>query len=239
MRKFACILIFLFSLSAVAQVQSMSPSIKKKRTMERKKIELKRTTLGFGVGVTRSVVFLSRNVKEYNDATGFNFAIVYGGNNLARFSLEYHQYNALDIEPTWYDIHARTYEANLQLLARFRDEKALIYPIVGLSVNEFRAFFTGREDFQNLRDKYPVNSEVHTYWIGMNFGLGYEHKIGPLKAFFLYKMRVGAQDVTSKLNIMDVCYSAGLRYDIKALTPKYVVRTIMRTYRPRYDIDKQ
>jgi hypothetical protein len=238
MRKFACILIFLFSLSAFAQVQSISTSIKKKRTVEKKKIELKRTTLGFGAGMTRSVVFLSRNVREFNDASGINVCMVYGGNRIARFGFDYHQYNALDIVPTWYNIHARTYEANVQFLARFRDDKALIYPLVGLSYNDFRGYFTGLEDFQNLRDKYPVNSEVHSYWIGVNFGMGYEHKIGPIKAYFSYKMRIGAQDVTSKLNIMDVCYSLGLRYDIKALTPKYVVKTIMRTYRPRYDIDK-
>jgi hypothetical protein len=165
--------------------------------------------------------------------------MVYGGNRLVRFGFDYHQYNAINIEPTWYNIHARTYEANIQLLARFRDDKALIYPIVGLSYNDFHGYFTGQEDFQNLRDKYRVNSEVHSFWIGVNFGLGYEHKIGPVKLYAAYKMRVGAQDVSSKLNIMDVCYSLGVRYDIKALTPKYVVKTIMRTYRPRYDIDKQ
>lgn len=212
--------------------------IKKKRSVDKKKIELKRTTLGFGLGLTRSVVFLSRNIKEFNDATGFNVGLVYGGNKIARVGLEYHQYNTLNIDPTWYDVHAKTYEANVQFLARFRDEKALIYPMIGASVNEFKAYFTGLQDFQNLRDKYGINTQVHSYWIGVNFGLGYEHKIGPLKAFLLYKMRVGAQDVASKLNIMDVCYSLGLRYDIKALTPKYVVKTIMRTYRPRYDVDK-
>ncbi len=206
--------------------------------MDRKKIELKRTTLGFGAGMTRSVIFLSRNVKEFNDASGLNVCMVYGGNRIARVGFDYHQYKPISIEPTWTDIHAKTMEANVQFLARFRDDKALIYPLVGISYNSFKGYFTGKEDFQNLKDKYAANSQVQSYWIGINFGMGYEHKIGPVKAYFAYKMRVGAQDVTSKLNIMDVCYSFGLRYDIKALTPKYVVKTIMRTYRPRYDVDK-
>jgi hypothetical protein len=205
--------------------------------MDKKKIELKRTTLGFGGGLTRSVVFLSRNVKEFNDATGFNACIIYGGNNLARIGFEYHQYGKIDIEPTWYNVSSKTYEANVQFLARFRNNKSLLYPLVGLSVNAFRGYFTGKEDFQNLRDKYTVNSEVSSYWIGTNFGIGYEHKIGDFNLYALYKMRVGAQDVSSRLNIMDVCYSMGIRYDIKALTPKYVVKTILRTYKPRYDVN--
>src|ERR1043165_2240700 len=149
MRKFACILIFLLSLSAIAQVKHSTSTIKKKRPMDRKKIELKRTTLGFGAGMTRSVVFLSRNVKEFNDATGLNLCMVYGGNRIARVGFDFHQYKTINIDPTWSDIHARTYEANVQFLARFRDDKALIYPLLGVSYNDFKGYFTGKEDFQN------------------------------------------------------------------------------------------
>ena len=237
MRKFTSVIAMLLCVLSLAQVKSGSTSIKKRRAVDKKKLELKTTTLGFGVGLTRSVIFLSRNIQEFNDATGLNFGMVYGGNNLARFSVEFHKYKPINMEPTWYDINAKTYEANIQFLARFRNNKAIIYPLMGLSMNDFRAFFTGKDDFQNLRDKYAINSRVHSIWFGANFGLGYEHQIGPFKAFLLYKMRVGAQDVASRLNIMDVCYSAGLRYDIKALTPKYVVKTILRTYRPRYNVD--
>jgi len=212
-------------------------SISKKRTLDKKKIELKKTTLGFGIGITRSVIFLSRNVREFNDATGFNIGMVYGGNKLARLALEFHQYAPINIEPTWYNINAKTYEANIQLLARFKRSNAVIYPITGISINQFKGYFTGKEDFQNLADKYPINSEVNSVWIGANFGLGYERQIGPLKAVFQYKMRVGVQDVVGKINIMDVCYSLGLRYDIKAFTPKVLYRVITRSYKGRYDVN--
>jgi hypothetical protein len=235
MRKFTCVLAMLLCVAAFAQVKNTT-ALKKTRTLDKKKIELKHTTLGIGFGITRSVIFLSRNIKEFNDASGFNIQLVYGGNKLARFSAEYHQYNAIDIEPTWYNIHAKTYEANVQFLARFRNNKAVIYPLVGLSLNEFKGYFTGRDDFQNLRDKYGINTEVHSFWLGANFGLGYEHQLGPVKIFGLYKMRVGAQDFATKLNIMDVCYSFGLRYDFKALTPKAFYRFITRSYRDRYHV---
>lgn len=227
----------LLCIGAFAQAKKVS-ALKRTRTIDKKKLELRHTTLGLGVGLTRSVIFLSRNIKEFNDATGFNVGLVYGGNKIARFSAEFHQYNSINIEPTWYNINAKTYEANVQFLARFRGEKAVIYPLLGISVNDFKAYFTGKEDFQNLRDKYGVNTQVHSFWLGANFGIGYEHQIGPLKAFALYKMRVGVQDMVTKLNIMDVCYSLGLRYDFKALTPKAFYRFITRSYKDRYNVSR-
>jgi hypothetical protein len=174
------------------------------------------------------------NILEFNDANGLNINMVYGGHKLVRWSAEFHRFNSINIEPTWYNIKAKTYEVNAQFLARFKNNRDLIYPITGLSVNEFNGYFTGRDDFQNLREKYQINSEVKSYWIGMNFGLGYEHAFGPLNAFIVYKMRVGAQDVNERVNIMDVCYTAGLRYDIRTYTPKYLYKYIFRGYRNRY-----
>lgn len=192
------------------------------------------TNSGLGIGVTRSVIFLSRNVKEFNDANGLHLTYVYDGHKLMRFAAEFSQYKSIDIEPTWYDIKARTYEANVQFLAHFRSDKALIYPITGLSVNEFTGFFTGKDDFQNLRDRYQVNTTVKSYWIGANFGVGYEYAFGPVKAYLIYKMRVGAQDVNERLNIMDVCYHIGLRYDFETIKYKYAFRKIFRNYKGRY-----
>lgn len=209
---------------------------KSKLTLKMKKEE-KLTDFGIGAGLTRSVIFLSRNIKEFNDAKGYCFNLTYGGHKLIRFTAEYAKYNTLNIEPTWYDIKAKTYEANIHFLARFKNNKGIIFPIVGLSLNEFKGFFTGRDDFQNLRDKYSINSEVKSFWLGANFGLGYEHKIGPVKLVVMYKMRVGAADANERLNIMDVCYNFGLRYDIRVLRAKYIYRRIMNYHGNRYAID--
>lgn len=197
----------------------------------------RKTHFGLGGGLTRSVIFLSRNVWEYNDANGLYLNFIYGGNKLLRFTGEYIQYSKIDIKPTWYNIQAKSYEANIHFLAKFKNNNDLIYPITGFSLNEFKGFFTGREDFQNLREKYEINTDVKNYWIGMNFGIGYEHAFGPIKAVAMYKMRVGAQDYNEKLNIMDVCYTFALRYDFKVLTPKNLIRSIFNPVRGRYDLD--
>lgn len=194
------------------------------------------TDLGIGVGITRSVIFLSRNIKEFNDATGFCANLVYGGNKLMRLSATYSQYSSINIEPTWLNIKARCYEVNVQFMARFKNNHSLIYPIAGISLNEFNGFFTGIEDFQNLREKYSINTQVRSYWVGANFGIGYEHRFNPITLFLAYKMRVGAQDASERINIMDVCYHGGIRYDIKVLTPRYLFRNIFRGYRSRYPL---
>lgn len=244
MRYLLSTILLILSLLVLAQSQPVkqsgravpSKSVTPKKT-ELKKKEPKLTDLGIGIGVTRSVIFLSRNIKEFNDATGFCATLVYGGHKLLRVSAAYSQYSSINIEPTWLNIKARCYEANLQILARFRNNASLIYPITGISVNEFNGFFTGVEDFQNLREKYAINSQVRSYWIGANFGLGYEHKFNPITIFLAYKMRVGTQDANQKVNIMDVCYHGGIRYDIKVLTPKYLFRNIFRGYRSRYPLN--
>src|SRR5690349_19633096 len=91
----------------------------------------KKTVLAFGAGVTKSVVYLNRNIKPDNDAVGYNISAVYGGHKLLRFSGEFTNYSNINIEPTWYDVSAYTLEANTHFLARFKSRKAVFYPIFG------------------------------------------------------------------------------------------------------------
>src|SRR3954471_12395520 len=89
-----------FILAAVAlqaQVRRIKPAQIAKPRM---------TTLALSAGVSRSVLYLSRNVKEDNDATGFQMSLVYGGARVLRGSLDLTYYRPIDIEPTWKDIRA-------------------------------------------------------------------------------------------------------------------------------------
>lgn len=193
----------------------------------------KRTTLAFGLGLTRSVVYLSRNVKPDNNADGFNASAVYGGARLMRLSLEYTYYRTMNIEPTWYDIKAHTIEANVHFLARFKSKKAVFYPIVGISYNIFSGYFTGVNDYLNLTSLYPVNETVTTRWPGLNVGTGYEYYFKPGSFFIDYKMRVGFTEGTNQVNIQDVCFSAGFRFNLRVPT----IYTVFKGTRGRYSLD--
>jgi hypothetical protein len=185
------------------------------RTIKPVKTHSRKTNLGVGGGITRSVLFLTRNVKENNDAIGYNGSIIYGGEKIFRGSLEYTYYKKINIQPTWYDIKAYTIEANMHLLARFKKTKAYFYPLFGISYNSFSGYFTGLNDFLNLSDKYKKNQVAKTSWLGLNVGAGYEQYFKQISVFGEYKMRVGKSDGQRQINIMDVCFSCGIRYNIR------------------------
>lgn len=182
-----------------------------------KKPDPRSTNLQLGLGGMESVLYLARNIKENNNAYGYAFHMNYGGHKLLRFSMQYTIYKTINIDPTWYNIHAQTLEANLEILARFPNGKSFLYPMAGLSYNTFKGFFTGFSDYLNLRAYYPVNSTVRNHWLGLNVGTGFEHAFGPVVLFFDYRMRVGKMDHAG-FNIMDVCYGGGLR--VKLSVPK-------------------
>jgi len=194
------------------------------------------TNLGIGVGVTRSVVYLARNVKPNNDGTGLNTSLVYGGSRLFRASLEYTRYKKLDIAPTWYDIKANTIELNAHILARFRGKNAYFYPLFGLSYNTFSGTYTGINDYLNLDKLYKKDQKVVTRWLGVNIGTGYEIYFKPGSFFLDYKMRVGMTEGYNQLNIQDVCITAGLRFNSKM--PSFYSLFIYRGTRSRYLLDK-
>jgi hypothetical protein len=200
-----CIL-FLFVLTIAAQ-----PTVIKKRKIR----ELNPTQLGVGVGVTRSVLYLSRNIKEQNDATGYTASLTWHTHRNWRFCAEATKFNTINIEPTWQNIRAYNFELNAQLFARFNNINTLFYPIFGLSYNTFRAYFTGINDFMNLKEFYSPQTTVNTNWLGLNVGAGIEHRFRDITVFGTYRMRVGKMERKNQFNIMDVCYGAGIRYDIK------------------------
>jgi len=205
------ILICVFNAQLTALEFNNPPKKKTKR-------EFIKTNYQVGAGMMGSVLYLSRNIKEDNDAKGYVITANYGGQNYCRINVQYTQYKPINIEPTWYDIKANTIEANLEILARFKNEVTLLYPFVGFSYNTFKGYFTGLDDYLNLQERYKRNSTVKSTWLGLNIGTGIEHAFGPVVLFFDYRMRLGKTDSFSNINVQDVCYGGGLR--LKIYVPK-------------------
>ena len=230
------LIIFLF-LSDMSFAQTKVARVPAKRPVKPVTRYPKKTNLAFGAGATRSVVYLARNVKPNNDATGFNTSLVYGGSRLLRASLEYTRYKTMDIAPTWYSIKASTIEFNMHILARFRNRNAYFYPLFGISYNIFKGTYTGVNDYLNLGKIYDKNQNVDSRWIGINVGTGYEYYFKPGSIFLDYKMRVGRTEGYNQLNIQDVCISAGLRFNLRV--PSVYSLFIYRNTRSRYLLDTE
>jgi hypothetical protein len=160
-------------------------------------------------GANLSVIYLARNIKEKNNEPGYCGGLTYEANDFVRISTLYSRFQPTNIEPTWLNVKASTIEANLEILAKFPNKKTLLYPFVGFSYNTYQGFFTGESDYLGLREYYPVNSIVKNNWFGVNFGTGLEHNFGILGLYVDYRMRVGKEE--EAINIMDVCYTAGLK----------------------------
>jgi len=194
------------------------PQFAQVRVVKPVKTKALTTRLGLGLGGAGSVLYLSRNVKENNEAYGFHLSMVYGGTKLFRGILEYTQYKTIDISPTWFGVKASTIEMNMHIIARFSEGKAIFYPIFGLSYNLFSGFYTGVRDYLNLSTMYEDNSDVMTKWLGFNAGAGYEYFFKRFSFFADYKMRMGVSEGYNEFNILDVCLSAGLRVNLKVPT---------------------
>lgn len=202
---------FSFLFSETISAQKIISATKTKTITPAKKVikETEYTKLSIKAGVNISVVYLARNTKTNNNVPGICGGLVYEMNNFVRFSGLYSHFKPLDIEPTWYDVNANTYEINAEVLAKFPNKKTLLYPFAGISYNTYKGFFTGQSDFLNLKRLYPANSIVKNNWLGLTLGTGLEHNFGILGVFIDYRMRVGRQDKI--FNIMDVCYTGGLK----------------------------
>ncbi len=184
-----------------AKTHSITP-LKKDKTPSLTRWSLK-------AGANLSVIYLARNIKEKNNEPGYCGGLTYEVNNYIRVSTLYTRFQPTNIAPTWLDVRASSYEMNLEIMAKFPNKKTLLYPFVGLSYNTYRGFFTGESDYLGLREYYKVNTVIKNQWLGLNFGAGIEHNFGILGVFVDYRMRVGKEE--EALNIMDVCYTAGLK----------------------------
>ena|SRR6218665_1571244 len=173
------------------------------------------TNLGIGVGVANSAVFLQRNTLDDDNIIGLHGCLTYDASRMLRVSVDYTRYQKVNIAPTWYNIQASTLEANLFVLW-YSKGGLCFYPIGGISYNVFKGYFTGLGDFQNLSSRYGVNGQVVTRWLGVNTGVGMEYSIKPFAVFASFKLRTGLSDGRSGLNIVDVCFNAGIRYNLKA-----------------------
>jgi len=183
--------------------------------------EVRFTKWSIKAGANIGVLYLSRNTKDRNNEPGYSGGITRDVNDFVRVSGLYTYFKPFDILPTWEHVKGNTYEINLEIIARFPNKKTLLYPFVGLSYNTFSGFFTGKNDYLNLRNYYTINSTINNNWLGINLGSGLEHSFGILGLYIDYRMRIGKEE--KAFNIMDVCYTTGIkvRFPYGKLAKKY------------------
>jgi len=196
--------------------------------------EKKESSFGIGFGLTRSVVYLPRNTQNNNDARGKTFILTYDKGNLIRYTLEYTNYRSINFAPTWYNVKGASMEANVHFIARFGDNHSYFFPIVGISYNQFSGYFTGKNDYFNLRSIYPIGTTISSNWFGINAGTGYEYHFKNSAIYLMQKMRVGYTEGSDQYNIQDLCFTLGYRLFISETQLNH----FFRGTRSRYVLSK-
>jgi len=198
-----------------------------------KKAKPSSTRLAVYGGLSNSVLLLERNVQNNNNsARGFHFGMSYGLTRVFRVAFECTKYHQIDIPPTWYGVKGKTFELNVHALAKVTGANAYFYPVMGISYNIFQGYFTGQKDYLNLSRIYQKNANVETKWFGVNLGLGMEYFIKRFSMYGEFKMRIGQTD-SGQISIMDVCFSAGVRYNFRVPT----LYKLFKGTRSRYLLD--
>ncbi len=184
-----------------AKTKTLTPTPKQKET------QYMRWSIKAGANI--SVIYLARNTKDNNNEPGYSGGLNFDINNFVRVSTLFTHFRPIDIDPTWRNIKANSGEVNLEIIAKFPNKKTMLYPFVGLSYNSYKGYFTGEQDYLNLKEYYAVNTVIKNNWVGLNLGTGIEHNFGVLGIYLDYRMRVGKQE--KAFNIMDVCYTGGIK----------------------------
>lgn len=189
-----------------------------------KKSRTKRAKLSIGTGMSRSELFLQQNIKEDERMVGVIALMTYDAHKTVRFTAEYTHFFPNELEPKWYYLKYSGFEINSQFKARFENEHAFFYPILGFSYHSFSGYFTGKNDSKGVSVVYPPNSFLKKNWLGLNFGTGYEYQYKNLGFFGEFKLRFGIEQKHFKNSgIKDVCVSAGIKYHFRIPT----IRTIL------------
>lgn len=189
--------------------------------LSEKPLEKYKFEFGIGAGVSKSVVFLTRNIKEFNDAYGIYLQFSFNSiNKLLRNEISFSNYNKIQIEPTWKNVKSWIFEHNINFMARFIKTDAMLFPTLGWCVSHYEGFFTGISDVQGLRARFNPNTLVSQYWFGLTFGVGAEKVFYPFSVGMYYKMRISNGDLIDKLSIVDVCYHFFIKYYFKRFFSK-------------------
>lgn len=171
----------------------------------------KESNFGIGFGLNSSVIYLPRSSSNSNGAAGRSLICTYDKGNYLRFTFEYNKFQSPDFAPTWYNVQASSFESNVQYITRFMDGHGFLYPMAGLSYNLFKGYFTGKNDYLNLRALHQENTTVTSNWLGLNVGVGYDYKFRNSAIFMMYKIRIGYTEGYNQCNIQDICFSVGYR----------------------------
>lgn len=167
-------------------------------------------SVGFGANLSSVNVF--RNYKENPYHIGLNTRACYEINDNIRFTAEYTHVPKFNLDPTWLDIRSHSFVAAINAIGYIKDQDVMIYTLSGLSIQRWKGFYTGLQDFSTAKFYYKENTYIKNRNLCMDLGIGFEK---PFPGFNLYgDFRYRFANIDNRFGITDASYNLGIKFPI-------------------------
>jgi hypothetical protein len=186
-----------------------------------------------GTGFVYTSLNFFKNYDETANSRGYSGRIMLQLNDRFRISTEVVKINAVDIPPTWYNLHNTYVDIDGHALMHFRDKRNLAYFILGASAQSWSGFYTGINDLNASKLNIRPNTYYKTLYYGITMGMGVELKVyGPISLYGEFRFRISRTDVGTGLN--DVLTSGGIKVNLFVARRKKTKHHSFLKFRDRY-----
>lgn len=128
--------------------------------------------------------------------------------------LEYNSLFAFDLNETWVGVKARDYDANVFFGRVTPNAPSSFHAFTGLSVKTWEGTYTGVGENRITSFFVPVDGSASLVRFCANFGIALEKRINDLSLFGDFRFRISPVKENVRVEIMDIMYSAGLKYNL-------------------------
>lgn len=162
-------------------------------------------------GTTFSVLDIEREGSD-KPRNCFNVRACLLLNNKFRVLAEtaWHRY---DLSPTWTNIQWNNFEIDFHYIGHFEESSTGIYLLTGIGVQNWSGLFTGVNDYNRVGETVEPNTRHGYTWGTLNAGCGVEKDFDKIGIFGEFKLRGRKKNFFTPVNIIDVVYTVGVRYN--------------------------
>lgn len=153
------------------------------------------------------------------------------------FVLEYHHLFPFSIDQTWVDVKARDHDANVFFGRQFQGGNSSFYAFTGLCIKSWEATYTGIGENKITGFFVPVGSRTQLLRFCANLGVALEKHINDLSFFGDFRFRLSPVQENVRIEIMDIMYSLGLKYNLVFKKEDKFRKSRFRMPGRKYDLD--
>ncbi|MCC7303341.1 MAG: hypothetical protein IT233_11930 [Bacteroidia bacterium] len=167
------------------------------------------------LGLSGGLSFSANDFSKEDDGLkpGFIARAHFPSCGFVSFVLEYNHLFSYDVSAAWVNVSARDYDALVSFGNQFQGGPSSFYAFTGMSVKTWNATYTGVGENRITPFFVTPGSSTRLIRFCANFGIALERKISDLSLFGDFRFRLSPVTENVKVEIMDIMYTVGLKYN--------------------------